>query len=65
MWVPFLVGEVVMDRGAAVVGDKLHVGGEAASSCGVVVVGGGGLLIVGLLERHCVVVVVDVGGVCC
>ena len=65
MWIPFLVGKVVMDRGAAVVGDKLHVGGKAASSCGVVVVGGGGLSIVGSLERHCVVVAVGVGGVYC
>ena len=62
MWVPFLVGEVVMDGSAAVVGDELHVGGKTASSCSVVVVGGGGLSIVGSLEGHCVVVVVVVVG---
>ena len=65
MWVPFLVGEVVVDGDAAMVGYKFHVGGKAASSWDAVVVGGGGLSIVGSFERHCVVVVVDVGGVCC
>ena len=56
MGVPFLVGKVVVDGGVAVVGDKLHVGGEATLLRGVVVVGEGGLLIVGSLKGHFVVV---------
>ena len=63
MGVPFLVGEVVVDGGIAVIGDELHVGGEATSSCGVVVVGEGGLFIVGLVVGHFVIIGMVVVGV--
>ena len=62
MWVPFLVGKVVVDGGVAVIGDELHVGGKASSSCGVVVVGEGGLLIVGSFKGHFIMVGVVVVG---
>ena len=63
MGVPLLVGEIVVDGGVVVVGDKLHVGGEALSSCSVVVVGEGGLVIVGLVKGHFIMVGMVVVGV--
>ena len=60
---PLLVGEVIVDGGVAMVGDKFHVGGKATSSCGMVVVGVGGLFIVGAFKGHFIVVGVVVVGV--